>query len=420
MTGHAEFVHTPRAIAVRGNLDWWASRDPANCPALENRWIRPYQGVAFPVDIVNVFSPPDLAKYLREMADHAAIDEYAYDPDEYVDVDEYIDDWGCLDVVAGGWKVTLKIAEPDQVSHDSVAMPYRSGGVIPPQEPVPDRHPCWVHCTIDSFAENAAEVRKAVLAVMPEDTAPNSPAPDPAPPRNSQRRPATLRTPGKGPLWPYEDLAEHLDSAEAVQVSATAIDDTWTSTRCDCIVTHDRYAAGTLTDKSSGRAEFVAMPQTIALRGNESWWARGSLENTRTMANEWIRSPEGAGFDLDIADTFDPARLADQFRLLCTCAVVERKPGEDGFGDLCDQIERTGNIRAHAGSWTVFHYADRPGEPWKGWVLAPIRSSKLVPPGEHVPELHRGWIVFHIENVAADAAATRTAATGVLEEWHGL
>ncbi|GLH94993.1 hypothetical protein [Phytohabitans aurantiacus] len=139
------------------------------------------------------------------------------------------------------------------------------------------------------------------------------------------------------------------------------------------VVTADRYASGTITDPTAGRAELLAGPGGIAVRGDASFWARRAPRPLKRVTDRWIRPEPDMAYPLDLAAALNPRALADLVE-----SVGQHGSTADTTADTTDTVAGQRVVTVTAGDWTALLTADKPRR--LVWLGGPIHDRALSKP----------------------------------------
>jgi hypothetical protein len=137
----------------------------------------------------------------------------------------------------------------------------------------------------------------------------------------------------------------------------------------DFVVTADRYASGTVTDPTAGRAELLAGPGGIAVRGDASFWSRRAPRPLKRVVGRWIRPEPDMAYPVDVTSALHPGALADLVES------IGRRGTDDGTADT---LAGRRVVTVTAGDWTALVTADKPRR--LVWLGGPIRDRAFSKP----------------------------------------
>ncbi|MEH1123912.1 hypothetical protein [Micromonospora sp. CPCC 206061] len=163
--------------------------------------------------------------------------------------------------------------------------------------------------------------------------------------------------------------AEGLRAAPAVKLAVVYEAPDGRRITGDFVVTADRYASGTITDPTAGRAELVAGPGGVAVRGDASFWSRRAPRPLKRAVGRWIRPEPDMAYPLDVASALNPDALAD---------LVESIGRRGSADDAVDTVAGQRVVTVTAGDWTALVTADKPRR--LVWLGGPIRDRALSKP----------------------------------------
>ncbi|MCW6003148.1 hypothetical protein K1W54_00915 [Micromonospora sp. CPCC 205371] len=173
--------------------------------------------------------------------------------------------------------------------------------------------------------------------------------------------------------------AEALRAAPAVKLAVVYEAPDGRRVAGNFVVTADRYASGTITDPTAGRAELLAGPDGIAVRGDASFWARRAPRPLKRVTDRWIRPEPDMAYPVDVASALNPSALAD---------LVQSVGRHGSADDTADTVAGQRVVTVTAGDWTALVTADEPRRLM--WLGGPIRDRAFSKPVALAPAHRHG------------------------------